>query len=158
MPAIDVSTFLQPGAQYTFSFQQSGFNPIRAGVADVTAALQYVAGVSNPSVRLVGGVLGLFANQYDLTFTYQGDNSTVAADLIQPMLVALDDLETLASFDFLGASGGASGVAPNTTLASSPLSSLALPSTSGMWALAVVVLLLVFLMSGGASVVRRVTA
>jgi hypothetical protein len=158
MPAIDVSTFLANGQQYTVSFAQSGWNPIRAGVADVTSALQFIPNVKNLTVALKGGVFGLFANQYDVTFVYTGDGSDVLANLVEPMTQALDQLETLASFDFLGASTGAAGVAPNTTPGDSPGLPGLIPSSSSLWAIVIVAVLIVFVMSGGASVLRRVAA
>jgi hypothetical protein len=157
MAAIDVSTFLVNGHQYTLSFSQSGWNPIRAGVADVTSALQYLPTTKNLTVALKGGVLGLFANQYDVTFVYTGDGSDVLANLVEPMTQALDQLETLATFDFLGAAEGGAGVAPNTTPSDSPKPSW-VPSTSTLWAIAIIAILVVFVMSGGASVLRRVAA
>lgn len=157
MAPVDLSQFLTPGQTLTLSFKQSGLNPIRAGVADVTSALQYLAlPIKNPSVVLVGGVFGLFANQYDITFQYSGDGSDVLANLQVPIQDALNNLETLASFDFLGANAGAGGVAPNSTPGTSPGLPALIPSTSGLWAIAIIVLLVVFVMSGGAGVVRGV--
>ena len=157
MAAIDVSTFLENGRQYTISFAQSGWNPIRAGAADVTSALQYIPNVSGLSVKLVGGVFGLFANQYDVSFTYTGDGTDVLAIVLEPMLEALDNLETLATFDFLGANAGAGGVDPNSKPADSPDLSF-IPSTSALWAIAVIAILVVFFASGGVALLRRVAA
>ena len=157
MPAIGVEQFLVSGQQYTISFAQNGWNPIRAGSADVTSALQYIPNVKNLSVHLVGGVFGLFANQYDVNFTYTGDGADALAVVVEPMLEVLDNLETLATFDFLGANTGSGGVDPNSKPADSPKPSW-IPSTSALWAIAIVAILVVFLASGGAGILRRVVA
>jgi hypothetical protein len=156
MAAVEISTFLNRGQQYTFSFAQGGLNPIRKGAADVTEALQYLSGVSQLSVALVGGVMGLFANQYDVTFTYVGDGSDTVANLVQNMLDALDS--TFYTFDFLGANSGGGGVTPNDAAATNTndlASGFGLTSSS-LWAIAIVALAVVFVMSGGASASRRI--
>lgn len=154
MAVVDLSDFLVRGAQYTVSFKQTGWNPFRVGVDTVTSELQGVANMSKIAVKLVGGVFGLGADQFDVTFTYVGDGGDALGNVVQPMLDAVNT--TFYSFDYIGAVGGASGVP--TDAPGSPASPLHLPDNTTLTIIVVILLLVTFLASGGAAATRRAVA
>lgn len=159
---LDISTFIVPGHVYTFSIKSSGlYRPL---LNTVQSELDYIATISGVSVKLVGGVLGFFADQFDVTFTYVGDGSDVVANIVQQILDATS--VDLASFDFIGAvdntfTGQTGGIPTEGTTAGGGAGATlpSLPTTSNVttWlVLGVIGIgLIVFLTSGGPSVTRR---
>lgn len=156
MAALSFTDFMVRGQQYTFSFNQSGWNPVRLGSAEATGALQYISSISGVTVTLVGGVLGLFASQYDVNFTYTGDGADVVGNVAQDIMTALESAESLSTFDFLGANTGSVGVTPDTAPASKTSApGLGALGSSSLWAIAAIVIVGAFVLSGGASATRR---
>lgn len=159
--AIDLSIFLAKGQQYTFSFEPSGAVAVvyRPSLADVTAALQGLPGIDALAVAVQSAsFFSLSGDQFNVTFNYAGDGSDTVASMQGAML---DQLNTLAtSFSFLAAYGGSSGTpADQAGIAANLLSAGSLlPSTGSLWAYVVLALIVLFFMSGGVSVLRRVTA
>jgi len=117
----------------------------------VTSELQFIPTITNIQIKLVGGVFGFFADQFDVTFTYTGDGSDTAANIIQPMLDALNGV--LASFDFVGITSGDTGVPTEGTDAGGG-AHIPEISTTTIALVVVGIALVVFLVSGGPSLVR----
>lgn len=154
MSVVDLSEFLVRGRQYTVSFKQTGLNPFRAGVDTVTSELQGVANLSQVSVKLVGGVWGLGADQFDISFVYVGDGGDALGNAVQPMLDAVNT--TFYSFDYIGTVSGSSGVPTDSP--GSPASPVHLPDNTTLTIIVVILLLVTFLASGGAAATRRAVA
>jgi hypothetical protein len=154
--SLDISAFLQRGAVYTVSFKSTGL--YRPSLDTVVAALQYLPNASNVSVKLVGGVFGFFADQFDMTFNYTGDGSDTVAGIIQPSLDALNNLGIGVGFDFVGASGGSVGVpVEGSTQGGGAGSTLPTIDTTTIVLVVIGLGLIIFLASGGPSLIRRAT-
>src|SRR5271157_849573 len=147
MPALDINSFLTPGTQYTMSFSMSTLAYVTNAFDNgpLLAALQGMSGVSSVSVNFPT----MTKEQVDVTFIYSGDGSDVAANLAGAIIQAFDSA-TSGSYDYIGTVSGA------TAPGFKPLDVSALVrSSSGLWALAVIAIVAVFLFSGGAGLVRR---
>jgi hypothetical protein len=147
MASIGINDVLRTGQVYTLSFKPS-FAAELGGAMDLsalTAPLQYIDGISGVQVITPA----LFSGQVDVHFTYSGDGADASA-MVQAILNAWDNAISFGSFTWIGATTTTTGlgtVAPD-------LSGL-VPSSSSLWALAVIALVAVFVFSGGAGVVRR---
>lgn len=168
-PAIDLSAFLTKGQQYTFSLQPSGAVSYvyRPSLADVTAAIDGLPGVDSLAVAVQpASFFSISGDQFNVSFDYSGDGSDTVASMQGAMLDALSDLAT--GFMFIAAYGGGSGTPADTSGISEDLQGAAdalkntagslLPSTSAIWAIAILALVVVFFLSGGATVLKRATA
>jgi hypothetical protein len=154
------SDFMVRGSQYTFSFTPSGMVAAvyRPSVGDITGAINMDPLISGMSVSDIPASFWSLANdQIDITFTYAGDGTDQVSDMANALMDDLSNLST--NFSFLGAYGGRAGTAPDvtgidTTLAATKKAAALLPSTTGLVAIAVIVLLGVFVLSGGAGATR----
>lgn len=167
--SIDVSSFLTKGQQYTFSFLPAGAVSIvyRPSLDDVTAVLQGVAGIDALAVAVQpASFFSVSGDQFNVTFTYAGDGSDTVASMQGSLL---DQLNTLAtSFSFVAAYGSAAGAPADTSGVTENLQAAAdalknsvgsiLPSTGWIWGIAVILVLALFVYSGGATAVRRAVA
>lgn len=160
--AIDLATFLTKGQQYTFSLQPSGAVSYvyRPSLADVTAAIDGLPGVDSLAVAVQpANFFSISGDQFNVTFDYSGDGSDTVASIEGAMLDALSDLST--GFTFIAAYVGASGTPADTSGVSETLHAAVksvVPSTSSLWAIALIGLIVIFFLSGGATVLRRATA
>jgi hypothetical protein len=126
----------------------------------VNAAVQSLnIPVSGISVKLSGGTFGLFANQFDFTFTYIGDGSDVVANIVGPINDALNAIQIGTTFDYVGATSSSSGISTEGQAGNAGVVDLASVGISNTTLILVVIglALTVFLVSGGAGVVRRAT-
>lgn len=147
---LNVSTFLQRGQTYTISLQPSFFTPLDFSSFDsLTASVQGVNTMNGAYFH--AGESGFLSNQVNCTFTYIGDGSDTVANLYQQIVDAMGS--TFGSYSFVGATMDSSGV-PETGGAKLP----SLPSSSGLWAIALIALLAVFVLSGGATAIRSALA
>jgi hypothetical protein len=159
--ALDISSFLQQGSQYTFSLTPSGLisNFYRPSSDDVLTALQGVPGLDALAVVVQpASFFSLGADQFNVTFVYSGDGSDTVASMAGQLIDALSGLST--SFSFVSAYGGPAGAPADTsglTQAANSLSNV-VPSTGSLWAIALIGLIVIFLLSGGAQIVRRAAA
>lgn len=150
MAAVDISTFLVRGGQYTISLKSNGlYRPL---LDTVTSELQFVPSISGIQVKLVGGIYGFFADQFDITFTYTGDGSDVAANVAGNMINAMS--VNLASFELVGVSIGPAGIPTEGTSAGGGAQLPSIDKTT-VALIVVGIGLIVFLASGGATVTRR---
>jgi len=157
--ALDLGTFLQPGAVYTFSFSPSAGSILDSAfssdLSGLIGPLQYLSNMANVSVKQASG----FSFGLTVTFTYTGDGSDVVASAVQWILDAWTSSQLFGNYDYIGATGGSAPIATGgSDLLTSGISSLVPGSSSSLWALAVIVLLIVFVFSGGAGVTRTLAA
>lgn len=161
MSTVDLSQFLVRGHQYTVSLKSTGW--YRPLLDTVSSELQFLPNSSGITVNLVGGVFGLFADQFDVSFWYIGDGADVLAGPVGAMLEATSTGG--AELDFVGAvdntaSGTSGGIAVEGTSGNSGAPSL--PSTTNIttWlVLGVIGLgLVVFLTSGGPGLIKGATS
>jgi len=115
-------------------------------VTSQTQTIPYLSGVYAHSSSLLSG------NEFDVTFTYNGDGSDTMAYAVQSILDATSGFLGN-NLNFLGAYVGDTGVEGN-----QPPPPNILPSSSSLWAIAVIGILVVFVLAGGPSVARRATA
>ena len=165
----NVSDFLQPGAQYTLTFEPVSnpswldyftLNPSafasyleHPDVGALNTSLLSIGILSSPSLTVQAPIQLGGTDFYNVTFIYAGDGSDVAASAIQAILDAFDQA-TAVSWNFVGF-----GVVQQNQTGSG----LGLPSLnlgSSMWAIVVLVILGAFLFYGGgagvASAAKRV--
>lgn len=114
--ALDNSTPMQQGAQYSFTFSQSAVPFVAANnneiVAAVAKSLPQLSGVS------VSGESG-FGGTVDITFVYNDpDNSDLVGDMGQYMAQVISAQFTVDGFSFIQGFGGPQGSqgAPNSDL------------------------------------------
>lgn len=142
---------MERGTQYTLSFSPSLWTYVSAGAFDVArmdSALQAVSGISQASAWSPAK----FSGQVNVTFTYVGDGADAVGNMAGNII---DAFSSFGTFDYIGASAGAS--APGVEKPSLPgLPSL--PGASSLWAIAVIAALGLFVFSGGAAAARRVLA
>lgn len=153
MTSLDLSTFLTPGTQYTISIAGS-----TAAITETSDAV-LSALATNPlfsQVSVARSILDSPLN-WDITFVYAGDGSDVVANAFGAIQTALEG--TFTSWDFISCTQGASGSVTSTQTSTVGLPSLSslLPSSSGLWAIVILVAIGVFLFSGGANVLRGLT-
>lgn len=145
----DLTQFPNPGGQYTMTFEPSGLLSYleHPDVGALNNSVQSISYIASPVVTLrpVTGVGG--TDYYDLSFTYVGDGSDAFGNIAGDVLAAFDG-STSVSWDFIGFGTPQ----PNQSL------NLPLPSSSSLWAIALVALLAVFVLSGGASATRAALA
>lgn len=164
---------LIPGQTYTFTFQQNNYF-LPASQSGIMGDLDAQAPdfVTN---YIVG-----FAPQIGhdelvvITFTYGGDGSDVVNDVAQALIAAaLAGSSDKLSFvqaepggtssvgrtgaPTPGSPGGTTPTAPNATCSIDNLSAC-VPSSSALWAVAVIAVLFVFVISGGPGISRSLTA
>lgn len=160
--AISNSGALQPGVQYTFSFKPSGALSVvyRPSLSDVTAVIDGVGGVDALAVVVQpASFFSIGSDQFNVTFTYNGDGSDTVESMTSDMLDALSSLST--AFQFIAAYQGGSGTPADTSGVSEDIHAAAaavIPSTGSLWAIALIAIVVLFFFSGGASVVRRALA
>ena len=161
MATVDLSQFMVRGHQYTVSLKSNGW--YRPLLDTVSSELQFLPNASGISVKLVGGVFGLFADQFDVSFWYIGDGADVVAGPVNAMIEAtsIDGAE----LDFIGAvdntaSGSTGGIPTEGTDGNSGAPTLPSSTNITTWlVLGVIGLgLVVFLTSGGPGIIRRATA
>lgn len=156
MPALSVQDFLQPGRVYTFSFKSDGW--YRPMLDTVTSELQAVPYISGASVKLVGGVFGFFADQFDVTFTYTGDGSDAVGSIAGYIMQATS--QGLVDLSFVGAVGGDSGVpTEGTSAGGGPGTQTGTTfgiSNTTLFLIVGGLVVVAFLASGGPSVARSV--
>jgi hypothetical protein len=172
MRIVNLNDFLVRGTAYTMSLKEGGVlgDIVGTSIDTATAALQGVANVSN--IRVSQAWTSFFV--FDISFTYTGDGSDVAAGIYQAFADALSGMGY--SWDYITTTGPDSssnqGIAPEAGSgdvvqlagiqnaigdAASSLTKF-VPSGSSLWAIAAIGLLAVFLLSGGAPAVRRMVA
>lgn len=167
--ALDISGFLAQGGLYTFTLTPAGIvsSVYRPSLDDVTAAIQGVPGVDSLAVTVQpANFFSISPDQFNLSFVYHGDGADTVASMAGQLIDALSGLAT--SFSFVGAYGGPAGAPADTSGISENLQAAAdtvkqsvssvLPGTGSLWAIAVIGLIVVFLLSGGAQIVRRAAA
>lgn len=139
---LDVSDFLSPGGRYTITVNE----PTLATGTNIDTILGSLQGISTMSHV----VLARNGWDFDVTFTYTGDGTDVVANLFQQIADRLDSW--YGSWSYVGAYRGAVGAGTGTK------TNISIPafSSSGLWAIAIIVLLIVFVMSGGAGLARGV--
>jgi len=118
MPVLDLSEFLNPGQVYTFTFQESDVLFNTPSVADLTADMQNVPYLSNVQVTQPP-TLGSVTT--DITFTFNGDGSTVVANVQGDISAAVQSNHLLVNFNFVQAVSGATGLAKTQAAAPGPL-------------------------------------
>lgn len=149
MATIDLSTFLIRGKKYTFTFMPSFFSMLDFdSFTSLTAKLQAVSGLS--AVDVHAGENKAFSNSVDVTFTYVGDGADVVAVIAGNIMQAWSGM--FGDYDFAGAGTGEVGV-PEKGGADIPL-----PGTGTLALIVVGLVLVVFLASGGAGLIRRATS
>jgi hypothetical protein len=152
---VDISTFMVKGQAYTVSLKSVGIG--RPNIDTINSALQYVAGVSAPSIKLVGGFYGLFADQFDVTFTYSGDGSDVIANVVGRILDATNS-GYFTELEFVGAYTGATGTPTEGTAAGGGFQQPSLiPDTSTLVLIVLGLGLVVFIASGGPKLIKGAT-
>ncbi len=157
MPNLSVTDFLIPNQVYTFSIQPSGVlaYAYRPSATDLLSAFQNNPLLGSVSVNVSpASWASVSPDIFLVTFTYMGDGQDQVSDIFQSML---DDLSSLSissveSMSFVAAVTGTQGVGSETTPGVPQLDS------SSLWAVAVIVLLAVFVLSGGASATRAAIA
>jgi hypothetical protein len=158
--ALDVSTFLTPGADYTFSFSPSLGSVLDSAfssdLSSLFSPLQFVSRISSATVKQAAGL----SLQLNVSFVYIGDGSDTVANAIQWILDAWASSQLFGTYDFVGAAGGSAPIATGGSdlVTSGITSGLAplLPSSSGLWAIVGILLIVAFLMSGGSAFLKRV--
>lgn len=151
MAAIDFSEFLNRGQQYTFSLSTSNLAYFSGGAFNVQAMDTALMGISSISKAQAWSPAKL-SGAVNVSFVYVGDGGDAAGNVAQEIIDRLNGTLTFGSFDLVGMASGAVGVG----VTQPPLPSL--PGTGAIWGIAVIALLAVFVMSGGAGLVRRVTS
>jgi hypothetical protein len=156
MNPLDPNASLTMGTQYTLSMSVSGVVGVLANqsVDSITQQLEQSAAVDLATGIQTNSPL-LHPSTYNVTFTYSGDGTDSAIDVFSEFANALNGFDK--TWDFIAI---ASGAAPGTGGAGTvpPGTLPALPGASSLWAIALIVIVAVFFFSGGASLVRRVTA
>jgi hypothetical protein len=171
LPTIDPNAGLAPGQQYTLSMAEAGIvgTVIGTNVDKVNADLS--AGEDSGAIDIAAGAVAsqsmLYAFSqppYDITFTYTGDGSDSPMDVFQQFANVLNGFGF--SWNFVICVGGtAAGTAAAQTQAQigsavsavENAASLA-ASPSFLWPVVILVLVAVFVFSGGASILRHATA
>lgn len=152
---LDLNSDMQPGTQYTFSFNASGWNPVKQSLSDIISELQGTDELSGVTASYSGGVGGLFASQVDVTFVFSSGSDYVVSDVVEIILSRIGGY--LYSYDFVSAQDGSSGSITSTGDIANQLSSFGLNTTT-LYAVVIGLVIIAFLASGGAGVARRVTA
>lgn len=140
LTALDLDTSLNPGGRYTITINEPTLAS-GTSVQDVLSRLQGSDGMSQIALTKVGW-------NWDVIFTYTGDGSDIVADIFQSIADRLN--AWYGSWDYVGAYASATGAADSH-------SSVDLFSTGWLWALVALVILIVFIASGGIGVARTVT-
>lgn len=151
---LDVSTFLERGQKYTMSLSASTWTYLTAGAFNVQGMDSALSGISNISQASAWSPAKL-SSQVNVTFVYVGDGADVVAGIFQEIADAFES-GFGGTFDYVGMEQGTVGAGVETPQL--PDLTNLLPSTSGLWAVAVIAALGIFLFSGGAGVVRRIAA
>lgn len=154
MAAIDLSTFLLRGQSYTVRFSIKSLTVTSSDVLTDIQAIPYASQVGIP-------YFSIFAERMDAAFIYAGDGSDVLANFVQNVIDLVSGNHFLTSVDFINAESSyeqASGgiFAPGST--GQQLATSLTPTTSTLVLIVIGLGLVVFLASGGASIVRRVAA
>jgi hypothetical protein len=159
--ALDVSSFLTSGADYTFSFSPSVGSILDSAfssdLSSLFSPLQFVSRISNVTVKQAPGL----SLQLNVSFVYTGDGSDTVANAIQWILDAWASTQLFGTYDFVGATGGPAPIATGgsdalTSGISSAISSVIPTSSSGLWAIVLILVIVAFLMSGGSAFLKRV--
>lgn len=159
---LDPNTYLLKGSRYTFSFVQSAGTWLTYySIDDITSRLQVSQGDLLSQVQVSDvktGTFGLGGDQFDISFVYVGDGS----DTVDSVATEIsNDVGTWATeLSYVGGQVGSTGVVVASET-SDPLKAAKdslLPSTGALWAVAVALVVVAFLASGGAGIVRNATA
>jgi len=151
--ALDVSSFLQRGITYTFSF---GAGSLHRSFEEVDAALAFLPNLSSVTARFDHGIVD---DRLDVTGVYSGDGSDTVANIIQEIWDALDvSGDSSGNYDFVGVRSGSTGASEGDVNLPGGLKIPTLPSSSSIWAVVLLFALVIFLTSGGSAFLRRVTA
>jgi len=142
LTALNVDTSLNPGGRYTITINEPTLAS-GTSVQDVLSKLQGSDSMGQVALTKVGW-------NWDVTFTYEGDGSDTVSDVFQEIATRLD--AWYGSWDYVGAYASATGAADAHTRLNIPL-----PSSGWLWALVALVILIVFIASGGIGVARTVT-
>lgn len=149
----NIEDFLNRGQVYTMSLLEGGIfgDVVGQGIDSATSALQTVSGVSG--LKVSQSFLSIYT--FDITFTYTGDGADTVAAMYQNFADALGHWGY--TWDYVttvtGTQSGSAGGDATQTIKDAITS--VTPSTGSLWAIAVIGLLAVFLLSGGAAATRR---
>jgi hypothetical protein len=166
---LDPTVGLTPGAQYTLSMNESG-GILAALVVPPSALTVQQELVDDCSIDIATSISVQSFQEtngtgYDVTFIYSGDGTDSANDVFQEFANSLSGIIT--SWNYLGIVVGATGFAAAnsvTTQVSTAASNAAaainplIPSSSSLWAIAIIAIVAVFVFSGGIGVVRGATS
>lgn len=145
---LDVQNFLQPGQQYTFTFNTGVYRPSQDTILSALQGIPFMSG----TIVARGDLL---SNQIDITFVYTGDGADAVGNVAGYINSVVANWYT--TFDYVSAQTGSQGVTPapqDTSLGGLP-KSLGL-STPTLALVVVGLLAVVFLASGGPGIVRSV--
>lgn len=151
MPALDPNAALTPGAQYTLTMEAGAATSVSSVDAITQELVNSNAVDLATSIQTNKQLLSVLA--YDVTFTYTGDGTDSGLDVFNEFHSVLSGW--FSSWTFVAI---AQGTTPGTGSATGGLDLTKLVSSSSLWAIAVIALIVVFLLSGGTSVIRRVAA
>jgi hypothetical protein len=156
MANVNITDHLQPGQSYTFKFSPTGINPFVTGI-DITQDLQTVDYISNVSAQGSAGFVDVYVQ-----FTYQGDGTDTVDGVAYDIANAVSANHFSYSLTFQngttgsqtqgqGAVAGLGASAPGAAI------SAALPSTTTLVLVVIGIALVVFVLSGGPSLIREAT-
>jgi hypothetical protein len=148
-------SFLSPGTQYTMTIECSVLGALENQSGEsITAQLIGSCNVDLASAISVTTPL-LSPTTYNVTFIYTGDGTDSVADVFQEFASALEDLIT--NWNYVQCTVGATPGAAGSTLggASTPCLPSLQTSSSFLWAVAAIGLILVFVISGGPELARQ---
>jgi hypothetical protein len=140
---LDQSDFLVSGERYTITVNEPTL-ATGTSIDTILAELQGIPTMSHISLSRVGW-------NFDVTFTYTGDGSDVVANLFAQIVDRLDTW--YGTWNYVAAYHGGTGAATGTKITPS----IPALSTSGLWAIAIIAIVLVFVLSGGIGLARGVT-
>lgn len=152
---IDPNANLAPGQQYTLSVLEGGVlgDIVGQSIDSVSAALNNSSAVDVATgISVSQSVLSIFT--FDITFTYSGDGTDTPQDVFQEFAAALE--ATGYNWNYVtctaGMQAGSAGATAVKTVAGAIQS--VTPSSSSLWAVALIALLAIFVFSGGPELMR----
>lgn len=165
MAVVDPGAGLINSQQYTMTVNQTAglLAPlvIPPSALDVTATLENSPAVDLATSIVVNSYQQMNGLAYDVTFTYTGDGTDSGADVFNEFADALDGLIT--NWNLISMSTGAAGLAATSGISGQASAAVAavqnaLPGSSSLWAIAVIAVLAIFVLSGGVGVARSVSS
>jgi len=145
--ALGVNDTLQPGVQYTFSFDAGA---VHASFEEIDAALQYLTYLNQVTAVFDHGIVN---DRLDVTGVYTGDGSDSVVAMVQQILNALPSGWLSGTYNYAGTRMGSTGaVEGNLTLPSLP--AILSAGSSALWPILLLVLVAAFLFYGGGNVVK----